>query len=110
MIEYSLTRDQQVDRIMRIQRDAIEAKTAEAKKREAEREEISKRESLKAGCLTQGYQGVNWPHLAACRACAECVVDLLPVPKDCTRKEQQGKPTQVIQSITHEDEPPFELS
>lgn len=81
-----MTRDQEIEKVMAIQREIIESKRTDA-----ERIALSERESLKARALFRGYQGLEWPHLARCRACAARVVDLqpLPDPKSCTLDAQQ---------------------
>jgi hypothetical protein len=81
-------REQEINRIMRIQRERIEFKKREEADRISKRVE---RESLKARYLTQGYQGIENPHLASCRACATRIADLLtlPDPDNCTLNKQQ---------------------
>jgi hypothetical protein len=83
--QQEMTREQEIERIMRIQREIIEAK-----KGEAERAVLRERETLKARALTRGHEGINQPHLATCRACAARIVDLLslPDPKSCTLDAQ----------------------
>ena len=79
------TREQEIERVMRIQRELIESK-----RKEAERAKQAPLLERKARALIQGYQGIVAPHLATCRACAARIVDLqpLPDPKDCTLDAQ----------------------